>query len=75
MLKKRNPPMILKGHLTSLEHAIRTLNHTLKEIWIELAALDRRLRKLKDQMKELAEGEDARPRRKDQRDGKGKPRR
>jgi hypothetical protein len=64
MLKKKNPPMILKGHLTSVEQTLRATNHTLKDIWIELTVIDRRLRTLKDQVKTLIDGEGSLPRRK-----------
>jgi uncharacterized coiled-coil protein SlyX len=47
VLKKKHPPMILAGHLKSKEKMIRAVNDVLKETWVELARLDRRLKELK----------------------------
>jgi hypothetical protein len=47
MLKKKNPPMILSAELKSRDKALRAVNNALKEVWVELARLDRRIKQLK----------------------------
>jgi hypothetical protein len=47
MLKKKHPPMILSADLKSNEKLIRAMNHLLKEIWVELSRIDRRLKRIK----------------------------
>jgi hypothetical protein len=46
-MKKKNPPMILPAHLKSTEKTVHVLNEVLRDIWIELARLDRRLKDLR----------------------------
>jgi hypothetical protein len=47
MLKEKNPPMVLSADLKSKEKVLRAVNGALKEVWVELARLDRRLKRLK----------------------------
>jgi hypothetical protein len=47
MLKEKNPPMILSADLKSKDKTLRTVNRVLEGIWVELARLDRRLKRLK----------------------------
>jgi uncharacterized coiled-coil protein SlyX len=46
-MKKKHPPMILPAHLRSTEKTVRVLNEMLRDIWIELARLARRLKNLR----------------------------
>jgi len=47
MLKHKHPQMILPADLKSKEKVLRAMNEALKKIWIELARLARRLKRLK----------------------------
>jgi uncharacterized coiled-coil protein SlyX len=52
MLKRKHPPMILPSDLKSKEKVLRAVNEALKEIWVELARLDHRLKRIKKKIDE-----------------------
>ena len=52
MLKRKHPPMILPSDLKSKEKVLRAVNEAVTEIWVELARLDRRLKRLKSKIEE-----------------------
>jgi hypothetical protein len=54
MLKKKHPPMILPADVKSKEKVLHAVNDALKDIWVELTRIDRRLKALKKTIDEEA---------------------